>query len=69
MCGRYGRLSRFERIMALSGMTLRNDAGDLDPRYNVAPGTKQPIIRAIGAGGVYELRTWGLVPFWAVAAD
>ena len=65
MCGRYGRLSRFERIMALSKMSLRNDAGDFEPSYNVAPGTLQPVIRGDEYGPVLTRMKWGLVPYWA----
>ena len=65
MCGHYGRLSRFERIMALSQMSLRNDAGELETRYNVAPGTFQPVIRAEELGPALTKLKWGLVAYWA----
>ena len=65
MCGRYGRLSRFERIAQLAAMRVHNDAGEPAPSYNIAPGTQQPIVRAADDGAVMELRLWGLVPFWA----
>lgn len=65
MCGRYGRLSRHERIAELLGGDLRNEAGELDARYNVAPGTFQPVIRAGEGTAVLSKLKWGLVPFWA----
>ena len=65
MCGRYGRLSRYERIAELLGADLRNEAGDLDARYNVAPGTFQPVVLAGSGTAVLSRLKWGLVPFWA----
>ncbi len=65
MCGRYGRLSRYERIAELLGADLRNEAGDLDARYNVAPGTFQPVVLAGEGTAVLSRLKWGLVPFWA----
>ena len=65
MCGRYGRLSRFERIAQLMPESLRNDAGELEAKYNVAPGTLQPVIRSDIGGAVLTPMMWGLVPYWA----
>ena len=65
MCGRYGRLSRFERIAQLMPESLRNDAGELEAKYNVAPGTLQPVIRSDTGGAVLTPMMWGLVPYWA----
>ena len=38
---------------------------NLSLRYNVAPGTFQPVIRADDAGAVLTRMKWGLVPFCA----
>lgn len=65
MCGRYGRLSRFERIAQLSALRIRNDAGDVPPSYNVAPGTSQPVIIGAREGAVLRPLLWGLVPYWS----
>jgi putative SOS response-associated peptidase YedK len=65
MCGRYGRLSRFERIAQLSAMRLRNEAGELAASYNVAPGTMQPVIVSTAEGAVLRPLLWGLVPYWS----
>ena len=65
MCGRYGRLSRAERIAQLLPFSLRNDAGELEAKYNVAPGTLQPVIRSGASGAVLKPMMWGLVPYWA----
>lgn len=60
MCGRFGRLSRFERIAQLMPTGLRNEAGEFPPTYNIAPGTQQPII-ASSSDGTAVLRPvlWG----------
>jgi putative SOS response-associated peptidase YedK len=65
MCGRYGRLSRFERIAEFMHGGLRNATGELKPKYNVAPGTVQPVMRMDDQGAVLTPMKWGLVPFWA----
>ena len=65
MCGRFGRLSRFERIAQLMALKLRNEAGELPQSYNVAPGTLQPVILSTREGAVLRPLMWGLVPYWA----
>jgi putative SOS response-associated peptidase YedK len=64
MCGRYGQWSRKQRLeeylrLAPSG------GGDLIARYNIAPGTHAPILRALGDRLDLDSYLWGLVPFWA----
>lgn len=65
MCGRYGRLSRFERIAQLTAVTVRNEIGDLPSSYNIAPGTLQPVILSTKEAAVLRPLLWGLVPFWS----
>src|SRR5690606_12075871 len=65
MCGRYGRLSRWERIAQLTELGLHNEAGPLQESYNIAPGTCQPIILNTGDGAVLRPLLWGLVPYWS----
>lgn len=65
MCGRFGRLSRFERIAQMLALKLRNEAGEVAPSYNVAPGTLQPVILGTREGAVLRPLLWGLVPYWA----
>lgn len=65
MCGRYGRLSRYERIAELAALEMRNEAGDLPPSYNIAPGTLQPVIIDTREGAVLRPLVWGLVPYWS----
>jgi putative SOS response-associated peptidase YedK len=66
MCGRYVRRSDKQRIaehFRVDPTTLP----DLEPSYNVAPQTFQPIVRQNGDTGAREvvMMRWGLVPFWA----
>ena len=65
MCGRFGRLSRFERIAQLTALSIRNEAGEFASNYNVAPGTLQPVILNTNEGAVLRPLLWGLVPYWA----
>jgi putative SOS response-associated peptidase YedK len=65
MCGRYGRLSRFERIAQLTTLSIRNEAGELQQSYNIVPGTLQPVIVNTGEGAVLRPLLWGLVPYWS----
>ena len=65
MCGRFGRLSRFERIAQLTALAIRNEAGELAPSYNIAPGTLQPVIVGTREGAAMRPLLWGLVPYWA----
>jgi putative SOS response-associated peptidase YedK len=65
MCGRFGRLSRFERIAQLTTMSIRNATGELQQTYNVAPGTLQPAMLNTSEGAVLRPLLWGLVPYWS----
>jgi putative SOS response-associated peptidase YedK len=65
MCGRYGLLSRKERLELLLGLSPRA-SDDLMPDYNMAPGKHSWIVRA-GANGspTFESYRWGLAPHWS----
>jgi putative SOS response-associated peptidase YedK len=66
MCGRYVRRSDKQRI-AEHFRVDPTTFPDLEPSYNVAPQTFQPIVRLNRETGEREivLMRWGLVPFWA----
>jgi putative SOS response-associated peptidase YedK len=70
MCGRF--VSARKRLELLEEFNVQRDRvrQDLAPDYNVAP-TKQIYAVTDDREGERELRTlrWGLVPFWAKAAD
>jgi len=63
MCGRFVLISPFTLIA--EEFRIRDGNGDLNPRYNIAPG--QEILAVLceeGANRLYRLR-WGLIPSWA----
>ncbi|WP_446744281.1 SOS response-associated peptidase [Silvibacterium acidisoli] len=67
MCGRYYRRSDKQRIA--EAFQVRDlDVFDLElsPSYNIAPATRQPVIR-LNDQGYRELAVmrWGLVPYWS----
>jgi putative SOS response-associated peptidase YedK len=70
MCGRYVRRSDKQRIaehFRIDPTTLP----DLEPSYNIAPQTFQPIVRVNRHTGEREIvmMRWGLVPFWILSAN
>ncbi len=62
MCGRFAFYSPAEATAKLFGV---DDAGNLDPRYNIAPTQHIPAIRNAGDGREFLTLRWGLIPFWA----
>jgi len=67
MCGRYDLtelpIEQFEQLL---GRAIRNQIGDVESRYNIAPSQSVPVIRRAADGeleAVYTRR--GLLPFWA----
>lgn len=72
MCGRYGRRVDKQRIaewMQTHDMNVFDEFDDhyLEPSYNIAPQTLQPIVRLDTETGERELTImrWGLVPSWS----
>ena len=65
MCGRY-RLSRRKQIIEEYFETAPWD-DDWDPRYNIAPTQRVPVIRQHPKEPVRQisLMKWGLIPHWA----
>ncbi|KAA6461931.1 SOS response-associated peptidase [Acidobacteria bacterium AB60] len=69
MCGRYGRRSDKQRItewMQIHHADVFDDSY-LNPDYNVAPQTIQPVVlldRDTGRRRVAGMR-WGLIPYWS----
>lgn len=74
MCGRYGLV--LDAVGLADAVTDRFPAADVDwhprdeaghrPRYNVAPGTRNPVVIRAADDGIRRFR-WGLVPEWADA--
>ena len=63
MCGRYTITTPVDAIGELFGA---DDRPNLEPRWNVAPTQRSPVVRR-GEDGRrrLDMLTWGLVPFWA----
>lgn len=64
MCGRYVQTSPADALAARFGARLPEGIA-WTPRWNVAPGTRAPLVRDDGAGPVVACLTWGLFPSWA----
>ena len=68
MCGRYYRRSDKQRIAEdmHAGICV---PFEIEPSYNIAPTTFQPVVRLDRDTGKRELVSmrWGMVPFWARA--
>ncbi|MEO1204453.1 MAG: SOS response-associated peptidase [Pseudomonadota bacterium] len=62
MCGRFAFYSPAEATAKLFGV---DDAGNLDPRYNIAPTQYVPAIRNAEDRREFVTLRWGLIPFWA----
>jgi putative SOS response-associated peptidase YedK len=69
MCGRYGRRADKQRISEWMQTHNTNvfDDSYLEPSYNVAPQSMQPVVRLDSETGERELTVmrWGLIPFWS----
>lgn len=62
MCGRF---SLFESIDSLQEQFNFEYYGDLDPRYNIAPGQDILTVFHNGEGREGVKMRWGFIPFWA----
>ncbi|MBK8594432.1 MAG: SOS response-associated peptidase [Holophagales bacterium] len=64
MCGRYVQTSPAQALATRLGARLPEGIA-WTPRWNVAPGTRAPIVRDGVDGPALALLSWGLVPSWA----
>ncbi len=64
MCGRYVQTSPADALSTRFGARLPEGIA-WTPRWNVAPGTRAPLVRDDGTGPVLALHSWGLRPSWA----
>jgi putative SOS response-associated peptidase YedK len=61
MCGRYS----FDHVEELkSEYDAYNTPLNLEPSYNISPGTINPVIAIRSPKSIYMMK-WGLIPFWA----
>lgn len=65
MCGRYALTTPADVLARLFDAV--NDPPAIEPRYNLAPTQRVPIVRETADGSSREivLVRWGLLPFWA----
>lgn len=63
MCGRYKLLFDADALAARFAAILSDVR--FEPKYNIAPGTYEPIVRHDGEARRLESYWWGLVPHWA----
>ncbi len=63
MCGRFS-FSKPERQLLLNRFGLKKIEIELNPRYNIAPSQKVPVIFNSSPDTLSEAQ-WGLIPFWA----
>jgi putative SOS response-associated peptidase YedK len=64
VCGRYVQSSPADALAARFGARLPEGLA-WTPRWNVAPSTRAPVVRARGDGPELALLSWGLLPSWA----
>lgn len=63
MCGRYVSARTVEELAGI--FAARDDAGPLEPDYNVAPTRQAPVVTAEAGERRLTTMRWGLVPPWA----
>ena len=64
MCGRFHLSTSADDLVELFD-AKRNELGDWEPCYNIAPTMTVPIVREHEGERVLSGAHWGLVPFWA----
>ena len=72
MCGRYDLIVNIQALAArfnasLEALAVGNEGEEWQPRYNIAPSQRNPVVTAGEQGGDRQLllMKWGLVPGWA----
>lgn len=66
MCGRYSLTRRQTDIIERFGvLELLADLEEMEPRFNIAPSQRVPVIINIDNKRTLAMYKWGLVPFWA----
>ncbi len=62
MCGRYALFHADDFLTALYRLA---HTAPVPRRFNIAPGSQAPFVRAVGDERELALGRWGLLPFWA----
>lgn len=67
MCGRFTLHHSAPEVAAR--FEVQRTLFDVEPRYNIAPGTDIPVVTLDSQGRTLAGMRWGLVPFWAKDAS
>lgn len=62
MCGRFALVTPVAELKKRFNVKL--SSGEINPRYNVAPGQMMPVVDMADSGHIIFAK-WGLVPHWA----
>ena len=63
MCGRFAQIDSEDKVM--SAFNILQSEMILEPRYNICPSQRIPVIIQQHGLRTLEMREWGLIPFWA----
>ena len=63
MCGRFAQIDSEDKVM--SAFDILQSEMILEPRYNICPSQRIPVIIQQDGLRTLETREWGLIPFWA----
>ena len=63
MCGRFAQIDSEDKVMSVFNILLSEMI--LEPRYNICPSQRIPVIIQQHGLRTLEMREWGLIPFWA----
>ena len=63
MCGRFVQIDSEDKVM--SAFNILQSEIILEPRYNICPSQRIPVIIQKHGLRTLEMREWGLIPFWA----
>ncbi|MBC8258638.1 MAG: SOS response-associated peptidase [SAR324 cluster bacterium] len=63
MCGRFAQVETVEKVMQT--FEVQQAEMQLEPRYNICPAQDIPVIVQQNGLRSLEMRSWGLIPFWA----
>ena len=63
MCGRFAQIDSEDKVM--SAFNILQSEIILEPRYNICPSQRIPVIIQQHGLRTLEMREWGLIPFWA----
>jgi len=63
MCGRFAQIDSEDKVM--SAFDILQSEITLEPRYNICPSQRIPVIIQQDGLRTLEMLEWGLIPFWA----